>query len=168
MSRLSAESFEHLLRDARAADPEAMASLLEQCWRYLLFRARRGLPGDVQAKASPSDLAQDSLVEAHGSFGAFRGETRQELLAWLRQILERNLANLLRAFRRTRKRELAREGWRVRGDAPAPLGPQHLSGHEPSPSDQVGRNENEQRTQQAIRRLPYCKLHQYRWYEQLQ
>jgi RNA polymerase sigma-70 factor (ECF subfamily) len=46
-----------------------------------------------------SDLVQETLLEAHRDFKQFIGGTEKELVAWLRQILVRNLTDQLRRHR---------------------------------------------------------------------
>jgi RNA polymerase sigma-70 factor (ECF subfamily) len=72
----------------------------------LIERAREG---DAPAQADPSDIVQESLVQAFEHFAQFRGGTEAELIAWLRQILARRLASLARKYRGTAARNLARE-----------------------------------------------------------
>ena len=62
-----------------------------------------------RAKAGESDLVQDSLLEGQQDFPAFRGESPDELLAWLKQILAHNLANFRRRYRGAEMRTVRRE-----------------------------------------------------------
>jgi RNA polymerase sigma-70 factor (ECF subfamily) len=73
---------------------------LNQFRDYLGRLARAGLDPRLQAKLDPSDLVQQTLLEAHRDLPAFHGSTPEELRAWLRRILAHNLANALRDFRR--------------------------------------------------------------------
>src|SRR5260370_11696283 len=74
---------------------------------YLRLLARAGLDPRLQAKLDPSDIVQQSLLEAHKDLAAFRGHGPEAVRAWLRQVLARNLANALPDFRRAR-RDVAR------------------------------------------------------------
>jgi RNA polymerase sigma-70 factor, ECF subfamily len=83
--------------------------LLEACRQYLLMIANDVIGPELQAKLGPSDLVQDTFLEAQRHIGAFRGRTRAELRAWLRRILECRLANVRRSYLATEKRAAVRE-----------------------------------------------------------
>jgi RNA polymerase sigma-70 factor, ECF subfamily len=97
------------LEQAREGDAEVLGRALESCRDYLLLVAARGLDTDLVPKGGASDLVQETLLGACRDFGAFRGHTRDELLAWLRKILQNNLAVFRRRYRGTRKRRVALE-----------------------------------------------------------
>jgi RNA polymerase sigma-70 factor (ECF subfamily) len=90
------ESVSGLLAHARAGDRQALDRLLEICRNYVVILARSRIPGSLAAKADASDLVQQTLFEAFRGFGAFRGQTEGEWLAWLRRILGRNAIDLAR------------------------------------------------------------------------
>jgi DNA-directed RNA polymerase specialized sigma24 family protein len=94
---------------AHHGSPEALGQVLEYCRPYLLAVANAQLERDLQAKAGASDLVQDTFIEAHRGFAAFRGRSEEELLGWLRQILLHNVADLRRQYRATEKRQVQRE-----------------------------------------------------------
>jgi RNA polymerase sigma-70 factor (ECF subfamily) len=48
-------------------------------------------------------------LKAHQAFPDFRGTTESELLAWLRRVLARTIADQVRRYRTTKGRDLARE-----------------------------------------------------------
>jgi len=97
------------LEEARAGNPEVLGRALESCREYLLLIAARGLDDDLIAKEGASDLVQETLLGAYRDFGAFHGRSRDELLAWLRKILQNNLAVHRRRYRSTRKRQVSLE-----------------------------------------------------------
>ena len=98
-----------LIRDARQNAPGALDQLLVSYRNYLRLLARTGIDQSLQGKADPSDLVQETLLKAHQHFEQFRGQTEAELTAWLRQILARNLTDLVRRFRIADARQVARE-----------------------------------------------------------
>ena len=79
------------------------------CRPYLLGVGNQQLDEDLRAKIGGSGLVQESFLEAQRDFAGFYGQTEGEFLAWLRQILLHNVANLRRRFRETDKRAVARE-----------------------------------------------------------
>jgi RNA polymerase sigma-70 factor (ECF subfamily) len=60
------------------------------------------------AKLDPSDLVQQTFLDAQVKLAQFRGTTERERAAWLRQIFTNNLSDVLRDFTR-QKRSVARE-----------------------------------------------------------
>lgn len=139
---------------ARTGSREALGKLLESARRYLVSIARQELDQDLRAKNSPSDLVQETFVEAQRAFGQFQGDTEGELLAWLRQLLLHRVSKVRRSFRDTQKRRLAREvalGGDSSSDGPAGgLAADNV----PSPSGQAMVNEQDQALQAALGRLP--------------
>jgi RNA polymerase sigma-70 factor (ECF subfamily) len=97
-----------LIERARREEPGALDQLLESYRNYLRLLARTGLDVSLQGKADPSDLVQDALLKASLRFGQFRGASDAELAGWLRQILARCLADLVRRYR-TGARRAGRE-----------------------------------------------------------
>jgi RNA polymerase sigma-70 factor (ECF subfamily) len=94
---------------ARHGSREALGQLLETCRQYLLLVANQELDADLRGKLGPSDLVQDTFLEAQRAFGHFQGRTEAELLTWLRRILLRNVADAVRNYRRAAKRQVSRE-----------------------------------------------------------
>jgi RNA polymerase sigma-70 factor (ECF subfamily) len=76
---------------------------------YLELLARLQIGRRLQSKVDAADLVQETFLDAHASFADFRGETEQELVAWLRRVLAFNLASLVRRYRGTQRRDVALE-----------------------------------------------------------
>jgi RNA polymerase sigma-70 factor (ECF subfamily) len=81
---------------------------LERYRNYLRLLARLQLDPRLRGKLDPSDLVQQTLLQAHQMREQFRGTTEAEQAAWLRQILVRTLANAARDLGRL-KRDVGRE-----------------------------------------------------------
>jgi RNA polymerase sigma-70 factor (ECF subfamily) len=95
---------DRLIDEARHDEPGALDRLLESYRNYLRLVARAGLGAALRGKADPSDLVQETLLKAHRHFDQFQGASEPELVAWLRQILARNLADLARRYRASSRR----------------------------------------------------------------
>lgn len=98
-----------LLAAARGGTPDAIGQVFEFARAHLLRLADRELPDDLRPKISPSDLVQETAVDAHRDFGRFVGTTPEELFAWLRGILRHNVVDAVRRYRDTLKRDTTRE-----------------------------------------------------------
>jgi RNA polymerase sigma-70 factor (ECF subfamily) len=102
-------SITDLIRRARKHEVGAIDRLLETYRQYLKLLARTGIDASLQGKADPSDLVQETFLKAHQHFGQFQGHGEAELIAWLRQILARNLADLIRRYHVAESRRAGRE-----------------------------------------------------------
>ena len=109
----------------------------------------------VQAKLDPSDLVQQSMLEAYRAFGTFQGKTEAEWLAWLRRILMHNATDLARHFGGTDKRQISLEvslgGPECGGRLQNPLEP---ADDGMSPSEQLLLCERELQLAEGLARLP--------------
>ncbi len=104
-----AQDRDELLRNALCGDSASFGLLLATYTRYLALLARLRIGRDLQGKADPDDLVQETFLEAHRNFGQFRGKTVAEFLAWLRQILAGRLAMLVRHYLGARGRDVRLE-----------------------------------------------------------
>lgn len=75
---------------------------------YLMTIAHLQIEPQLREKLDASDIVHQTLLEAHEQQDRFRGQSRPEFAAWLKQILLHNLLDVVRAFRRA-KRDVARE-----------------------------------------------------------
>jgi len=121
---------------------------------YLRMLAELQLGHGVDAKIDPSDIVQQSLLDAHRDRDHFRGQTEAEMAAWLRQILACNLADAARLLGRG-KRDTARErSLEAALDASSARLEAWLAAEQSSPSERAERNEAIVRLVDALARLP--------------
>jgi len=95
--RCGEPAHERLTR-ARGGDARALEELLGLYRNYLRLLARGQIGAVLGRRLEASDLVQDTLLEAYRDFARFQGTSERELVAWLRRILVRNLADQARHF----------------------------------------------------------------------
>src|SRR5271168_1821592 len=135
-------------------DPVVPAAL-ERYRSWLGLLARLQVEPRFRAKFDPSDIVQQTMLEAVRDWPKFRGGTEAELAAWLRQILAHVLLHEMRRFGAAQRRDVDREvsleqalaeSSRRLGDALAAPGS--------SPSERASRHELELQLADALARLP--------------
>jgi RNA polymerase sigma-70 factor (ECF subfamily) len=97
------------IAEAKSGSSAALGRLIEGCRNYLLAIAKQELSEGLRAKMGPSDLVQETSLEAFRDFSSFQGEQLEELLGWMRRILLNNASHASRRFEQTGKRNVARE-----------------------------------------------------------
>ncbi|MGQ0635766.1 MAG: hypothetical protein ACT4QC_14240, partial [Planctomycetaceae bacterium] len=98
-----------LLALARAGALNERGLLLEKHRAYLELLARVELGRRFQTKFDPSDIVQETFLEAHRKFEYFHGASTTEFLAWLRAILGTRIATVFRHYVATQGRDTRRE-----------------------------------------------------------
>ena len=98
-----------LIEAARAGETEQLGQLLQYYFNYLTVLASTQLDNRLKKRVSPSDLVQETMLAAHRDFNAFRGESPQELVGWLRQILINVLHGAIARHVKAGKRDIRRE-----------------------------------------------------------
>jgi RNA polymerase sigma-70 factor (ECF subfamily) len=134
-------------------ETEGAGRELERYRAYLCLLARLQIGPRLRSKFDPSDVVQQTLLEAFARREQFRGG-EAERAGWLRQILAHNLADACRAFGQAR-RNVGRE---------QPLGPalqesserieSWLAAEQSSPSRRAERHEEALRLAEALAELP--------------
>ena len=109
MSAETCASPEALIRLAKQGETSALGQLLTSYHNYLTLLASTQLNVRLQARISPSDIVQETFLQAHKAFGQFRGTTEAELLVWLRRILATRLAKMVEKNIIAGKRDVRRE-----------------------------------------------------------
>ena len=92
------------LAAAKLGDSEAKGELLDRFRPYLNVIAQRLLDERLKGRMDSGDVVQATYLEASRDFGAFRGETIESFLAWLRHILRNNVATAHQEHLATQKR----------------------------------------------------------------
>jgi RNA polymerase sigma-70 factor (ECF subfamily) len=122
-------------------------------WRnYVALLARTRVAPRLRRKVDESDVVQQTLLEAHQAHADFRGTSDAEYGAWLRQILARNLMNLVRDFGR-HKRDLHRERSLEVELAEVASRAEWLAAEQSSPSQDIHRQEQLLRLADALSTL---------------
>jgi RNA polymerase sigma-70 factor (ECF subfamily) len=108
----------------------------------------------LRAKLDPSDVVQQTLLQAHQGLAQFRGHGDAEMRAWLRQILARNLGRVVRDLGRAR-RDVQRERSLSAAlhESSARL-EAWLAAEQSSPSQRAARHEEVARLAEALAELP--------------
>jgi RNA polymerase sigma-70 factor (ECF subfamily) len=124
----------------------------ESCRGYLLLLARLQFDPRLRGKLDPSDIVQQTLLQAHRKREQFRGRTEAEHAAWLRAILARALADAARRYGqgvlgRERSLEIFLEESSRRLE-------RWLEDSQPSPGHGLDRHEQLLRLADALARLP--------------
>jgi RNA polymerase sigma-70 factor, ECF subfamily len=135
-----------LIRRARAGDREALGELLDAHRGYLRGVAEKLLNPRIAARIDASDVVQQTCLSIHKRIGEFDGEDAAQFVAWLRQVHERNIQNVVRDQLRAQKRAAARDEPLADLDAPA--------ARQTSPSRRAMRGEEAVRLSEALAKLP--------------
>lgn len=136
------------------ADSEPGLQQFERFRTYLRFLARVQLDRRLQAKVDPSDIVQQSLLQAHQARDQFRGETDGQRAAWLRQILAHVIAHAVRDHHRE-KRDVDREVSLSQGiDASSAQLEGWLISDQSGPAQRAVRNERILLVSESLESLP--------------
>ena len=126
---------------------------LERYRNYLRLLAGVKLASRPGSRIDPSDIVQETLLEAYERRELYRGDNDAERAGWLRAILARNVAEALRAQGR-QKRDVRRERSleQEMAESSARLGAL-LAANGPSPSECAAQHEQAIELANALARL---------------
>ena len=83
--------------------------LMDRYRGYLRLLAEGQLDRNLPAEGRRLGRRSADLLEAFAGFPQFRGGSEGQLAAWLRQILSRNLAQQIRHYKGTQRRDVRLE-----------------------------------------------------------
>ncbi len=146
-----------LLEQARNGDADSLGMLLRKYFRYLNSLSASHLDPRIRLRVSPSDLVQETLLEAHCDFPKFVGASLEEFTGWLRKILFNNLSRAVENHILAGKRDVRRQQ-SLDEQAPGKSSTQRwdriLQGDCPPASAVFRQNETLSALTRAIGRLP--------------
>jgi RNA polymerase sigma-70 factor (ECF subfamily) len=145
---------EQLLGRAKAGDPAARGELLGLYLNYLRVLARTQIDAGLRVRLDASDLAQETLMEAFRDFRAFAGTTERELIAWLRRILVRNLADQVKHHKAQARDWQRQESLEALLDRSSLAVQEALAAGVSTPSAHAARREQAVLLADALSRLP--------------
>jgi RNA polymerase sigma-70 factor, ECF subfamily len=135
------------------AKNEAPNRSLEQYRSYLLLLARMQLNPGPRNRIDPSDIVQQTLLEAHAKADQFQGND-SALAAWLRQALVNNLRDAWRAMHRGRRDIRREQALPDAVDQSSARLQAILAAPQSSPSQRAVRNEELLRLADGLTELP--------------
>jgi len=149
---LSSQELHQLLRDSRT-DPDAADRLLELYRPVLRLMADQMVGAGLQRREDASDIVQRTTLEAYAAFEQFQGQSEPEFSAWLKQILRRNVTNLVRD-NRAAKRDVRREQYLDAAEGSVSVTWKQPAGRGTTPSQRVIKAEAALNLAHAIDELP--------------
>jgi RNA polymerase sigma-70 factor (ECF subfamily) len=137
-------------------NPEPSELAPERFRGYLCALARLQVAARpwLAAKLDASDLVQQTLLKAHAARDQFRGHTPDEMVAWLRQILTRTLANNLRSFGQAKRDARGERPLEADLDASCSRIDAWLALDQTSPSERAGAHDRVEALAAAVAALP--------------
>jgi RNA polymerase sigma-70 factor, ECF subfamily len=90
------------------SEADEIQTVLQGYRGYLRTLAEARIAPRLRGKLDPSDIVQQSMLQAFQAWDQYHGTSDGERLAWLRQIVICNVLHALRDFRRS-KRDISRE-----------------------------------------------------------
>ena len=137
-----------------SGEAEAFGEALGRFREYLIVLARAHLDRRLRGKLDPSDVVQQTLLDAHEKRHQFRGSSDAELAAWLRQMLAHNLADAVRALGRAKRDVALERSLDAAIEQSSARLEACLAASQSSPSEHAVKNEDLLRMADALAKLP--------------
>jgi RNA polymerase sigma-70 factor (ECF subfamily) len=136
------------------AMPPDPSEALEPFRSYLEVLARVHLDARLRAKLDPADVVQQALLRAYAAWPDLKNPDRPVLLAWLRRILARTMADLVKHYDRDKRAVDLERSLEADLDRSASGMAGWLAADQTSPSQAAERNEELLRLADALTALP--------------
>jgi RNA polymerase sigma-70 factor (ECF subfamily) len=149
---------------ADAAEQKAGYDDLGRYREYLRFLAEVQLRGPLRVKVDPSDLVQQTLLQAHAAADQCRAENSGAMAAWLKQILNRNLLHAARDLHRDKRDVRKERSLEASINESSCRIERFLAGDDSSPSVRADRNEQVGRLAAALAELPEAQREAIVWH----
>lgn len=127
---------------------------LEAMRPFLRFVASAEISPNYRCRVEPSDVVQQTMLEAFARRHQFAGASDRELADWLRTMLQHNIHDAVRGLRR-KKRDITRERTLAAGAHDDSLaGDDWIPANATTPSQKMMATEELLRMSRAISQLP--------------
>jgi RNA polymerase sigma-70 factor (ECF subfamily) len=128
--------------------------ILEPFRKYLRVLAELHLDRKLRGKLDPSDVVQQTMLRAYSALGEVRDHRPEVLVAWLRRILARTLADAVKHYERDKRDVALERSLEADLDRSASAFAARLAADQTSPSGRAERNEELLRMVEALTELP--------------
>jgi RNA polymerase sigma-70 factor (ECF subfamily) len=149
---LSSLDLKRLVIDSRT-NPDAADKLLALYRPVLKLIAEQMVGPGLQRREDASDIVQRTVLEAFAAIEQFQGMSEAEFSGWIKQILRRNVTNLVRD-NRAAKRDVRREQYLDATDGSVSVTWKQPAGRGTTPSQRLIRAEVALNLAQALDELP--------------